>query len=104
MRCGITNVRDELYWNYIENPKGTFTWPSGFTNYMSTLASDGITPLIDLDWSNQFYDWDTAAGTSSIAKSTSASVDSFDLPLNMRLNIPGFFASMSRRPGKHPVF
>lgn len=57
VRAGIVNIRDEQFWNSVENPKGTFTWPSTYTSYMSAAASNSLAPLITLDWANQFYDY-----------------------------------------------
>ena len=57
-RAGISHIRDEQYWNHIENPKLTYTYPAKFLSYMSAAAANGITPLIPLTWSNRFYDYE----------------------------------------------
>lgn len=59
-RAGIAHIRDEQYWNSVENPKDTFTWPTKFTGYMAAAATNGLKPLMILNWSNRFYDWDTS--------------------------------------------
>jgi uncharacterized repeat protein (TIGR02543 family) len=58
-RAGIKHIRDEQYWNSIESPRGTFNFPSSFTNYMNAAAAQSAEPLIILDWSNRHYDYDS---------------------------------------------
>lgn len=60
-RAGIVPIRDEQYWNSVENPINTFVWPSKFTNYMASASSNSLIPLIVLNWANQFHDYE--AGT-----------------------------------------
>ncbi|HEY9248476.1 MAG TPA: glycosyl hydrolase, partial [Rariglobus sp.] len=62
-RAGIAHVRDEQYWNSIETAPGVFNYPSKFTTYMGALSTQAISPLITLDWSNQFYDYDAGQFT-----------------------------------------
>lgn len=57
VRAGILNIRDEQYWDYVEATKGTYTWSTTYSNYMSTAATNGLNPLIALEWSNKFYDY-----------------------------------------------
>jgi hypothetical protein len=54
--AGITDVRDELYWQVVEPTAGTFTFPSFYDTYMDALRKDGIDPLIELDFENSNYD------------------------------------------------
>lgn len=62
-RAGIRHIRDEQYWQSIETSPGTYTYPSKFTNYMAAAGAQGLSPLITLDWSNPFYDYDNGAFT-----------------------------------------
>lgn len=55
---GILYIRDEQYWNHIETVKGIFNYPEKFTNYMSSLKSNNIEPLLILNWSNRYYDYE----------------------------------------------
>jgi hypothetical protein len=60
---GISQFRDEQYWNEIETTPGDYVYPSNYTTYMSTTASLGLQSLICLDWSNPLYDWDAGIFT-----------------------------------------
>lgn len=55
--AGIKHIRDEQYWHAIENPKGTFTFPQKFTDYMAKATASGVEPFICLSFANQFYDY-----------------------------------------------
>lgn len=57
-RAGICHIRDEQYWNAIETQRGVYTYPQKFTSYMSSAAALSLRPLLVLDWSNRFYDFD----------------------------------------------
>src|ERR1043166_8301479 len=52
----ISNVRDELYWNTVENQKGVYAFPREYDAYMDTLRVAGISPLIVLSFENNNYD------------------------------------------------
>ncbi|HVU16674.1 MAG TPA: hypothetical protein VHD32_07105 [Candidatus Didemnitutus sp.] len=54
--AGITDIRDELYWQVIEPTAGTFTFPSFYDTYMGALKKDGVDPLIEFDFENSNYD------------------------------------------------
>ncbi len=56
-RAGLSQIRDEQYWESVEGTKGVYNFPSQFTGYMSAAASDDIIPLITLDWGNKNYDY-----------------------------------------------
>ena len=62
-RAGIAHIRDEQYWNNIENPKGMFSYPVKFTDYVTKVTAHSITPLVVLNWANQFYDYEAGAFT-----------------------------------------
>ena len=62
-RAGIGHIRDEQYWAHVENPKGTFNYPAKFTSYMAAAAQNSLTPLVILDWANQFYDYEAGVFT-----------------------------------------
>ncbi len=54
--AGIPTVRDELYWNVVESPKGNFVFPAQYDRYMSGLKQAGVSPLIILSFENPNYD------------------------------------------------
>jgi len=62
-RGGFAHLRDEQYWNQIETQPGQYNFPTKFTNYMSAAATQQITPLIALNWSCQYYDFDNGEFT-----------------------------------------
>ncbi len=62
-RAGIVHFRDEQYWEHIERQKGVFNFPQTFTNFMARGAEARMQPLITLDWSNPFYDWEAGMFT-----------------------------------------
>lgn len=53
---GIGAVRDELYWNAVEQKRGVYAFPAMFDTYMSALRRNGISPLIVLSFENPNYD------------------------------------------------
>ncbi len=53
---GITELRDELYWQVVEPAPGSFSFPANYDNYMAALRSAGIEPLITLSFENLAYD------------------------------------------------
>ena len=86
-RAGIAHVRDEQYWGDIETAPGVFNYPSKFTTYMSALSTQSITPLITLDWSNPFYDYEAGGFT---GPHTTAGVAGY---ANYALNLLGKYGS-----------
>jgi hypothetical protein len=68
----IANVRDELYWAQVETAAGVYAFPAAFDAYMARLETDGLTPLVVLDFANPLYDGGdtpyTAAGIAAYAK------------------------------------
>ena len=58
-RGGIAQFRDEQYWQAVEPARGTYTFPSGYQDYMATAASVGLNPLMELDFANANYDGST---------------------------------------------
>lgn len=57
-RAGIAHFRDEHYWDSIENPRGTYTYSTKFSTFMSEAQVNGLTPLMILDWANRNYDFE----------------------------------------------
>ncbi len=57
-RAGIAHFRDEQYWNLIETKRNVFDYPQKFTSYMDEAATFSLRPLLVLDWSNRFYDYE----------------------------------------------
>jgi hypothetical protein len=57
-RTGIAHFRDEQYWNLIETKRNVFEYPQKFTFYMDEAATLSLRPLLVLDWSNRFYDYE----------------------------------------------
>jgi hypothetical protein len=57
-RAGIAHFRDEQYWNAIETKRNIFQYPQKFTLYMDEAAALSLRPLLVLDWSNRFYDYE----------------------------------------------
>lgn len=64
-RAGIAHLRDEHYWGSIEragtNPK--YVYPPNFTNFMSAAATEGIAPMLTLNWANPLYDFENGEFT-----------------------------------------
>lgn len=55
-RAGIKHVRDELYWDSVEEEKGLFDFPSHFRGYLAALKEQHLAPLIPLTFENPHYD------------------------------------------------
>lgn len=53
---GVSNIRDEQYWDQVETTAGVYTFPAHLTNYMSMAANLNIEPLITLSFANSLYD------------------------------------------------
>jgi hypothetical protein len=62
-RAGIVHFRDEHYWEHIETQPLRYRYPAMFTDYMARAASAKMQPLITLDWSNPFYDFEAGMFT-----------------------------------------
>lgn len=56
-RAGIAHARDEQFWASVETTKGSYTYPSKFTGFMSAMSAQSIQPTLVLGWSNPFYDY-----------------------------------------------
>jgi hypothetical protein len=55
-KAGITAVRDELYWNHVEQKPGVYTFDKQYDDYMSALQANHIEPEIVLSFANRLYD------------------------------------------------
>ena len=55
-KSGIIQFRDEQYWSWLEQGKGVYEYPQKYVDYMVSARATGLQPLIDLTWSNPFYD------------------------------------------------
>lgn len=71
-RAGIKLVRDELYWDSVEEEKGQFDVPGHFREYLAALKAHHLAPLIPLTFENPHYDGGntphTAAGFAAYAR------------------------------------
>jgi hypothetical protein len=78
---GLTDVRDELYWQSAEPFAGEFSFPDRFDNYMTALRQHGIRPLITLSFENRNYDGGqtpyTGAGFQAYARYARAILDHY---------------------------
>jgi len=52
----VGTVRDELYWQEIENRRGHYVFPARYERYMDALRHQQIDPLIVLSFANRNYD------------------------------------------------
>lgn len=72
VRAGIKHVRDELYWDCVEEEKGQFDFPSHYRGYLAALKEQHLAPLIPLTFENPHYDQGltphTAAGFEAYAR------------------------------------
>ena len=57
-KSGLIHFRDEQYWSWLEQQKGVYEYPEKYVDYMASARATGLQPLIDLTWSNPFYDYD----------------------------------------------
>jgi len=55
-KAGIGHIRDEQYWNRVEQEPGRYVFPHAFTAYMAEARSHGIEPLIVMSFGNANYD------------------------------------------------
>ncbi|MFD2328956.1 S-layer homology domain-containing protein [Cohnella sp. GCM10020058] len=60
---GAKYARDEYYWSNVETTKGSYTFPAGYDQYIDTEIQNGIVPLIELNFGNNFYDGGKAPHT-----------------------------------------
>ena len=61
--AGIAHIRDEQYWSSLEEPRGVFTYPEKYVDYMGAAQANSIQPFICLTWSNPFYDYEAGEFT-----------------------------------------
>lgn len=55
-QAGITSIRDEVAWSRVEREKGRLAMPEEWDTYVRRAASAGLSPMLILDYGNQFYD------------------------------------------------
>ena len=55
-KLGLIHFRDEQYWSWLEQKQGVYEYPQKYQDYMALAARIGLQPLLDLSWSNPFYD------------------------------------------------
>jgi hypothetical protein len=54
-RAGISWVRDEIYWEKIENRKGVFDFPPAYDDYVKIARKQNLRLLLILDFGNPLY-------------------------------------------------
>src|SRR5206468_11849457 len=57
----VPNVRDELYWSFVETTAGVYDF-SAFDAYVDAVAAAGVKLTFTADWSNTLYDPNTSRG------------------------------------------
>lgn len=57
-KLGLIHFRDEQYWSWLEQEQGVYEYPQKYLEYMAQAAQSGLQPLIDLSFSNPFYDYE----------------------------------------------
>lgn len=55
-KAGISTIRDELYWEQVEQRKGEYVFRPQFEKYMAQAKDLGIDPLIVMSFANPLYD------------------------------------------------
>lgn len=55
-RAGIKHVRDEIYWDTVEETPGKFAFPSRFDHFMAEFKRHDLRPLVPLTFENPHYD------------------------------------------------
>ena len=55
-KAGIVSIRDEIYWDFVENKKGELIIPGNVEKAVNIALKNGLQPLIILDYGNNYYD------------------------------------------------
>jgi hypothetical protein len=55
-RAGIREVRDDVYWNVVEQQKDVFAFPQRYESFMKALAEAKINVHLNLAYGNKFHD------------------------------------------------
>lgn len=55
-KAGISTIRDELYWDQVEQKPGQYVFRPQFEKYMAEVKQLGIDPLIVMSFANPLYD------------------------------------------------
>jgi hypothetical protein len=55
-RAGIGNVRDEQYWQRVEQQRSVYAVPEAWASYLTKLKANGIVPLLEMTFGNPLYD------------------------------------------------
>ncbi|MFD0714352.1 S-layer homology domain-containing protein [Paenibacillus sp. GCM10027626] len=55
-QAGMKNVRDEMYWGYVEPQKDVYQFPESYDKYMNQLKVHDLDPLIVFSYTNNLYD------------------------------------------------
>lgn len=84
--AGIGMIRDELYWDQVEQEKGKYTFTSRYENYMQALEQVQMSPLIIMTFANKLHDegktpW-TDAGCDAFGDYGNAIQDRFGKQIN----------------------
>lgn len=53
--AGFTSIRDELYWDILEQKPGQFIFPQRYDEYLKSAQEHGLHPLIILNYGNPLY-------------------------------------------------
>ncbi len=55
-KAGITQIRDEQYWQDVETRRAAYVFPQMDRDYMKAAAANGLHPLIEMTFGNTLYD------------------------------------------------
>jgi hypothetical protein len=63
VKAGIITIRDEQYWQDLENTKGQYAYPPRLSGYMDEAKKEGVQPLVAMTFGNKLYDGGNAPAT-----------------------------------------
>lgn len=55
-RAGITQIRDEQYWQDVETRRAAYVFSAMYRDYMKAAAAHGLHPLVEMTFGNTLYD------------------------------------------------
>lgn len=69
-RAGLTQFRDEQYWQEVETRRAAYVFPARDRAYMAAAAANGLQPLIEMTFGNTNYDHQPDAPATAYAPHT----------------------------------
>lgn len=69
-RAGLTQFRDEQYWQEVETKRAAYVFPERDRAYMAAAAANGLHPLIEMTFGNTNYDHQPDAPATAYAPHT----------------------------------